>query len=248
MARVPFAANVVSKANLAGGGGIDPRSARFVVKDGRLCFDFDIVGGEGRDMAVGRDRPVGGPLEDEYGGSVSIFDRDASAGSSQGTQNNDRSFPHVRTSEGAANAAGTLTQQQIRELMARDITPEDYELLQQLDEGVPAPADDRSVPSSMPSSQPPKPSASQKSTKPPKEKGDEMCTICLTECGTDANQRFELSICGHVFHRDCMATWISEGEGKTRLRKCPVCRCRLHDREICALDPRRAATGFYPEK
>merc|ERR1711933_223622 len=45
---------------------------------------------------------------------------------------------HVRRSNQRAAAAqgGPLTAAQIRELMSRDITPEDYELLLLLDEGV----------------------------------------------------------------------------------------------------------------
>jgi len=100
-----------------------------------------------------------------------------------------------------------LMTSQVSDLLFRDITPEDYDLLILLDEQVK------------------KPTASDASVKslPVVGAGEflgETCTVCLFAFeGTDTVVELP---CGHFFHRSCIAKWLME-----QRRVCPLCGCEL---------------------
>ncbi|CAK9170714.1 unnamed protein product [Ilex paraguariensis] len=54
-----------------------------------------------------------------------------------------------------------------------------------------------------------------------KEAGGKVCTICLDWIEKRHEIR-ELSNCSHVFHRECLDTWVDEGQVT-----CPLCRSML---------------------
>lgn len=100
---------------------------------------------------------------------------------------------------------GPLTAAQIRQLMSRDITPEDYELLLLLDEGVKkAPTISSGAAAGL-----------------PRAVGTawmgEECRICLCalEEGEDVRA---LPGCGHLFHGPCVQHWLSSSKAT-----CPLC-------------------------
>lgn len=100
---------------------------------------------------------------------------------------------------------GPLTAFQIEQLMTRELTPEDYELLLLLDEGV---KKARTLSTSAASGL-------------PRAEGtawhNEECTICLCalEQGEDV---VALPGCGHLFHGPCAERWLS-----TSKATCPLC-------------------------
>ncbi|XP_047965883.1 brassinosteroid-responsive RING protein 1-like [Salvia hispanica] len=51
--------------------------------------------------------------------------------------------------------------------------------------------------------------------------GEKGCSICL-ECIEGRDEVRELCNCTHLFHRDCLDTWIDEGQVT-----CPLCRSML---------------------
>jgi len=89
------------------------------------------------------------------------------------------------------------------DLLTRDITPDDYDVLLQLDETIDKPTASKARLASL---------TSMSAT----EFLGERCTICLLtfekEDGVTA-----LS-CDHLFHSDCVLKWLSEHS-----RRCPVC-------------------------
>eukprot|EP00927_Polykrikos_kofoidii_P032710 TRINITY_DN27783_c0_g1_i1.p1 TRINITY_DN27783_c0_g1~~TRINITY_DN27783_c0_g1_i1.p1 ORF type:complete len:207 (+),score=31.10 TRINITY_DN27783_c0_g1_i1:50-670(+) len=93
---------------------------------------------------------------------------------------------------------------QVTELLDRDITPEDYEILLQLDQHL-ARTDvaSRSDVESL-------------ATADEKDFAGETCSVCLYSFakGDDVSAL----LCGHLFHRDCISKWLLESS-----RKCPVC-------------------------
>lgn len=108
---------------------------------------------------------------------------------------------------GASGAVpkGPLTAAQIRELMSRDITPEDYELLLLLDEGVKkAKTFSPDVASAL-----------------PRAAGaawvNEECSICLCALEEDEDVRM-LPECGHCFHAPCAQRWLTSSKAN-----CPLC-------------------------
>lgn len=92
---------------------------------------------------------------------------------------------------------------QLSELLFRDITPEDYELLLQLDEGIKRPVASSAGVDSLP-------------------KADsetflgESCTVCLLAFEKD--DEVTVLPCEHLFHRDCIGKWLTE-----RKPACPLC-------------------------
>mmetsp|Transcript_45026 Transcript_45026/g.101276 ORF Transcript_45026/g.101276 Transcript_45026/m.101276 type:complete len:276 (-) Transcript_45026:77-904(-) len=100
---------------------------------------------------------------------------------------------------------GPLTAAQIRELMSRDLTPEDYELLLLLDEGV---KKAQTLPAGV---------ASMLSRASGSSWIGEECRICLCalEEGEDVRT---LPRCGHAYHAPCVERWLSESKAS-----CPVC-------------------------
>lgn len=51
--------------------------------------------------------------------------------------------------------------------------------------------------------------------------GEKVCSICL-ECIGGRDEIRELCNCRHLFHRECLDTWIDEGQVS-----CPLCRSML---------------------
>lgn len=56
------------------------------------------------------------------------------------------------------------------------------------------------------------------------------CQICLTDMTPP--EKITIVACRHIFHEDCLATWISRGA--RNFDKCPSCRTDI-DTEILAL-------------
>jgi len=106
---------------------------------------------------------------------------------------------------GGPGAQGALTARQIRELMSRELTPEDYEMLLLLDEGL----------------------KKAKTLRPevaaalPRAAGtawvDEACGICLCALEVDEDVRM-LPGCGHCFHAPCAERWLTVEKAT-----CPLC-------------------------
>jgi len=102
--------------------------------------------------------------------------------------------------------AGPLTAAQIHQLMTRDLTPEDYELLLLLDEGVVKKAKTLS-----PETVAALPRASGSSWV------NEACSICLCALEEDEDVRM-LPTCGHLFHAPCAHRWLTSEKAF-----CPLC-------------------------
>jgi len=119
------------------------------------------------------------------------------------TNSGSRSKSTGRSGPAAHGAA--LTQAQIRELMNRELTPEDYELLLLLDEGI---KKSRTLSAAAAASL-------------PKAQGaawvGESCGICLCDLETDEDVRC-LPKCGHCFHANCAAHWLGKSKAS-----CPLC-------------------------
>ncbi|CAN6325608.1 unnamed protein product [Urochloa humidicola] len=49
--------------------------------------------------------------------------------------------------------------------------------------------------------------------------GASSCVICVEEY-RESERRFVLPGCAHTFHRECIATWLRQGNAT-----CPLCRC-----------------------
>lgn len=92
---------------------------------------------------------------------------------------------------------------QLSELLFRDITPEDYDLLLQLDESVKRPTASKSSVENLPE-------VSQE------EFAGKTCTICL--CCFDSSDRVLKLPCKHIFHKDCITKWLVESKPA-----CPMC-------------------------
>jgi len=114
---------------------------------------------------------------------------------------------HGRSQESSTSGAfrGPLTAAQIQDLMSRDITPEDYELLLLLDEGV------KKAKTFSPDVAAALPRATGSSWV------DEECTICLCALEADEDVRM-LPSCGHCFHAPCAQRWLTSSKAA-----CPLC-------------------------
>lgn len=96
-----------------------------------------------------------------------------------------------------------LTQSEAVDLLTRDITPEDYDLLLELDHG-------NRKPTATVESVEGLPEAS------PEDVTGGECTVCLSNfVSGDAVVALP---CRHCFHRSCITTWLSECR-----RTCPLC-------------------------
>lgn len=100
---------------------------------------------------------------------------------------------------------GPLTQAQIRELMSRELTPEDYELLSLLDEGV------KKAKTMNPEAAAALPRA------PGTDWVNEECRICLCALEEDEDVRM-LPQCRHLFHAPCAERWLTSSKAT-----CPLC-------------------------
>lgn len=90
------------------------------------------------------------------------------------------------------------------ELLYRDITPEDYELLLNLDESLQRRTADVHTVDALPRAH-------------PKDAAGKVCAVCL-----DSFRRDDLITllppCKHIFHKECISKWLLE-----RHRTCPLC-------------------------
>ncbi|XVF53197.1 hypothetical protein PTKIN_Ptkin05aG0081000 [Pterospermum kingtungense] len=68
------------------------------------------------------------------------------------------------------------------------------------------------------------------------ENSNKVCTVCLDSMEKSDEIR-ELCMCSHVFHKECLDTWVNEGQVT-----CPLCRSTLYDPERINLTDR--AAGF----
>lgn len=96
-----------------------------------------------------------------------------------------------------------LMPSQVSELLDRDITPDDYEMLLQLDEGVERPTASHEGVQSLP--------VAQEETFV-----GENCAVCLH--AFDPADTVNILACKHFFHRDCIGKWLTEHR-----RSCPLC-------------------------
>lgn len=96
-----------------------------------------------------------------------------------------------------------LSPSQISDLLFREITPEDYELLLRLDETVARPTTSKAFVDSMPEAR-------------AEDSADKSCSVCLLTFNSD-DAVAELP-CKHLFHRSCIGKWLTE-----RSRVCPLC-------------------------
>merc|ERR1712008_74925 len=114
---------------------------------------------------------------------------------------------------------GTSLPTHLRELQFRELTPEDYETLQQLDEG--SARSSGSVAGFYAwQTRNNGPWRLQRTAMRPDalltapESGDwtgEDCAICL-ECMKDSETVCALPRCGHIFHKTCIECWLTRGK------------------------------------
>jgi len=99
----------------------------------------------------------------------------------------------------------------LRHLQYRELIPEDFELLSQLDDRVPSRG---SLPQNLVDTLP-QVQANECNAK--------SCAICLAEFGQDVCIR--RLPCEHFFCRSCIDKWLTQQKGE-----CPICRVPLDDR------------------
>mmetsp|Transcript_29438 Transcript_29438/g.67800 ORF Transcript_29438/g.67800 Transcript_29438/m.67800 type:complete len:297 (+) Transcript_29438:119-1009(+) len=102
----------------------------------------------------------------------------------------------------------------LEDLLFRDITPEDYDMLLQLDEELtPATASHSSLAA-----------LDDLEESDPEEHVGQQCVICQTSFDVESDEHIIVLHCGHPFHRDCIRKWLTE-----RSEVCPLC----GDRAFC---------------
>jgi len=92
---------------------------------------------------------------------------------------------------------------EVFDLLFREITPEDYDMLLRLDETVPRPTASSSSIEQLP-------------TLRGKEVLGEECSVCLASFECD--DVVAVLPCRHRFHRSCISKWLAECR-----RACPLC-------------------------
>lgn len=93
-----------------------------------------------------------------------------------------------------------LTQAELRSLMSRDITPEDYDMLLALDNDVSKEASE--LLSAADCDRLP-------GTDPAMNFEGEECAVCLGAMSDADDAICGLPCCKHVFHRDCIVEWLT---------------------------------------
>lgn len=96
-----------------------------------------------------------------------------------------------------------LTARQVNDLMSRDITPEDYEMLLGLDKLVPKQTASSECIDALP-------------TITKEEFMGNECSVCLSSF--EAHDEVAALPCKHFFHRTCVTKWLAECR-----RMCPLC-------------------------
>ena len=105
-------------------------------------------------------------------------------------------------SRASSSSSCGLSQAQIRALQARELTPEDYDMLLRLDETI----EKRNVLSQSEAA------ALVESTL----EADAECSVCL--CDIASGEQCVLLGCGHHFHPGCIKDWLVKGKNT-----CPMC-------------------------
>jgi len=90
------------------------------------------------------------------------------------------------------------------DILFRDITPDDYELLLRLDETVERPTSSKEKVDGLPRAR-------------AEDAIGEVCTVCLDPFHLNDTISL-LPRCKHLFHKDCVSKWLLE-----RHRVCPLC-------------------------
>eukprot|EP00933_Yihiella_yeosuensis_P038792 TRINITY_DN32744_c0_g1_i1.p1 TRINITY_DN32744_c0_g1~~TRINITY_DN32744_c0_g1_i1.p1 ORF type:complete len:181 (+),score=19.26 TRINITY_DN32744_c0_g1_i1:3-545(+) len=118
------------------------------------------------------------------------------------------------------------SQKQLLTLQYREMTPEDYELLLLLDEGLPKP-DGKVASKTEVHDLPLVPLLSK----------DHACQICLSEIAYGS--KVPQLPCGHSFHFECASRWFT-----TCSARCPICQGSIRDsptasnsKDVCAKKP-----------
>ena len=104
-----------------------------------------------------------------------------------------------------SSSSCSLSPAEVYALMSREISPEDYELLLRLDEGVEK--KDRMSESDA--------AALLESTL----EGEAQCSVCL--CDIESGESTVLLACGHHFHPACIKSWLVKGKDT-----CPLCNAK----------------------
>jgi hypothetical protein len=103
-----------------------------------------------------------------------------------------------------------LTQREFHDLLFREITPEDYEMLLRLDATVAKPS--AAAADAVVATVEKLPLLSEEDFK------DSSCAVCLTMF--EVGDEVPLLPCQHHFHRSCLARWLAERPGRPT---CPLC-------------------------
>jgi len=111
-----------------------------------------------------------------------------------------------RASANQKHASG-ITFGSLLDLLSRDLTPEDYEMLLLLDTIVEKKTTSSGVLESM-----------RESEVDEKIEGD--CSICITSF--ELGERIKHLRCDHMFHVDCISEWLSKHS-----QTCPLCNCTV---------------------
>jgi hypothetical protein len=112
----------------------------------------------------------------------------------------------LRASANEKHASG-ITYGSLLDLLSRDLTPEDYEMLLLLDTIVEKKTTSSGVLDSM-----------RESEVDEKIEGD--CSICITTF--ELGERIKHLRCDHMFHVDCISEWLSKHS-----QTCPLCNCTV---------------------
>lgn len=104
-----------------------------------------------------------------------------------------------------SNVAGGLTMAQIAELLTRDLSPNDYEMLLQLDEAVQKKTLSTETINKL---------CPQRSMNVDQDAGGK-CTIC--QCEYESGETLQSTPCAHTFHSDCLVQWLTKSSTKCAL-------------------------------
>jgi hypothetical protein len=178
--------------------------------------------------------PINGKIARSFGSHMSTSDSDSESAdgdllrayrelwwnSAMGFGKNLGDSPRS-TATGSDNGERPLNAAMMRELMCRELTPEDYELLLCLDEGVKNGKTllGSNVAESLPVAD---------------VEGawvGEACSICLSEMSSEDDVR-ALPLCGHCFHGPCAVHWLS-----TCKATCPLCGVEVVDETSSTIPP-----------